>query len=1016
MAVDAVDVADAHRTIGKGDDPSTRGKEKAGDNLAVSIRRSALLRIEGTGRVNDEFTGRESGSKPEWVGLDKEIHKKYVRFLKEHADHLKILNEQHPEVLESDLHAHDKKLLERFTTETIVEGGEAVKTVDEKKIADFLKTNGGWMFTTQLLEQEAAFMLAAIGLAASTNPGGARGGDLARETGSHLLDMGRGPLNMPFRRLRAWLTHPTGEFAGRRGDIRILNSIRFPNWWMGVPHAPGDPGTPRHFPFNVGFYGQEQNRAQTIALLSTLSGLSSAAAMATGLGEAGAAAATLAIWGSEGLALAIGNGVVMDFKRSNEMLQAIQADDKESQYVETMFGINVRNPAKSITHVDDLTKHLVDEILPTRLEFYKKIGVPPKNLDALPEQYIYNNTNRPEQTSAEWAARIQEKLTGQRALMAGDVTGNLQRYWNARSEVMTEMLQEMIRNEAGSKISYEGARATVKQKLSAREEAGTFKRSRAVELTNQNTRMEQDKGLMDRAKSKPTEYRDAAKGLAQVRLKALRDYSVSDINSINNLIKTKNNQIYDIKDGSSWAARKAEIDNEEKLELKARIDEIARTFGAQETREEQEQEQGQGQGRGRQQRRRGTEARKSPPQIAAENDARANVRASYDQKRADLAEETKTVREREIAELRTLKDSIQRFEDQLRGDGDLSRLLEDQFKAFRESYNEISGIGLTEDDLANAKIIDEITAKINQRFNEDVANGVAPADIKGWREDNNGNEANREKVLQAMIEARARKKASEDGQRDDRVRDFNSVIDTSGGLISEGDLRTLTPENALTELNMARVARGLTLLPVEEANLDFIRSAIQEAKDRLPVDIAAQTVDELSHEADRIIKTNNYEIDNIDITKEVGILKVADELMERFDPIITGRMKIFDNPAATARFTDTASATGDATYSAEEQAAGFTKGYYETLDLLFGYKSKANRGEEFRRISGVVSQDAIRTVMGASLWGLEGVPVDFNEFLTHLRTDITEKTITEREMRRALFAIINRYKDEALGI
>ena len=134
------------------------------------FRKTAFLREEGTGRVTDRLTGRETGTEPEWVDLNETVERQYLTFLKRHTDGLLRVHKLKPDILDSKFHAHDKKLFEQFTTEKIVEDEtgtrKVIKTINEDAMRKYLDTDEGWAITTMLLEHETALMLASVGLSA----------------------------------------------------------------------------------------------------------------------------------------------------------------------------------------------------------------------------------------------------------------------------------------------------------------------------------------------------------------------------------------------------------------------------------------------------------------------------------------------------------------------------------------------------------------------------------------------------------------------------------------------------------------------------------------------------------------------------------------------------------------------------------------------------------------------------------------------------------------------------------
>src|SRR3989344_2356318 len=641
MGVNAADLIEANKAP-----PSPAGdKKSAADNLAVTIRRSALLRTEGTGAISDPSTGKERGSKPEWVGLDKELQKKYARFLTEHTDRLKTLSEQHPEVLEGVLHAHDKKLLELFTMETIVEGGDVVKTVDDTKIANFLKTNEGWMVTTQLLEQEAAFMLAAIGQGAKTNPDG------------------------------------------------LLKFLR--------PKAIG-------------------------------------------------------------------------LQPSAAMLDAVKSDPKEKQYVKTMLGIDLDSPQPAAT--DEMTKHLLDEILPVRQEFYTKIGVPPKYLDALPEQYIYTNSSNPEQTKAEWAARIQDKVAAAGGVVPGDMQQNLIKYWKARSEVMTEMMQEMIRNEAGSKVSLARVRSITQEKIQARGPDGDLIKKEKEDLGERKEALGSDRPTLDAEKDVFNGYNTALTALQNARRELMEGFGLSTLGELN-VRMDKLKESLDSPSVAGPAKQAIDIEDAWDKESKDLETSLSTTLTG--------------------------NALKDRLAIISKS-----INERYQRKSQNLEKEIQKI-EGEIAKLGGIKKSILDNQEKIAENSDVTKSLEERLRIQAEDFDDITGnwntVGGAVLDAAalREESVDELISRIN---------AVNSADnTKGWPKEDNNLPENRLKLLRTILEAIAQNKEATDPAITARNTDYDAVTNPAGTWkLNDNQLRTMSLDELRVELTTRAAASGVT--------------------------------------------------------------------------------------------------------------------------------------------------------------------------------------------------------------
>ena len=280
---------------------------------------------------------------------------------------------------------------------------------------------------------------------------------------------------------------------------------------------------------------------------------------------------------------------MLDLKRCTDSLAVIKSNPDEAAYAKEMFGIDVNdfsfnpntkamemNPELSTygstANARDIKDRIVENIL-TRFDFHRKIGVPDRALDALPEQYLFQNSQFPERTNTEWQARIQEELNSN----SGEFTpgNNFQSYsrmWEARRKVIAAMQGEKadrVRSGIDPARDISSIDGIVR---SMTEDEGTIKKARTERFTSENARLQGDVAQFDRERTRVKEYKDLVDGLAATKKKAQEGYGVSNVDSLSLLIKQKKAEITKgIEDPNSYMAKKAAIGLREKVELKKRI-------------------------------------------------------------------------------------------------------------------------------------------------------------------------------------------------------------------------------------------------------------------------------------------------------------------------------------------------------------------------------------------------------------------------------------------------------------
>src|SRR3989344_3233628 len=981
-----------------------RKEEQAppGSETVLKVRKSAFLREETSGTRVRSIRGRERGIQSEWVSLDEHIKEEYRIFLKDHAEGLLRLYNNHQEILQSEPHRHDEELFNMFTSERRNADGTIKKIIDEQKIEGFLKKPEGWMVTTQLLEHQTAMQLFALGLHAAANPQGERnalGGKVTIPLG-----IDQGILNRLGREVVEGLrlNEFAATFGGRRGEARILGLIRAP-WADNLRrwHVAGITGG-----------------ASALGIAGT--------AM---LGPEAMIGAGIAPWAFQWLQASIGTGVQVDMRQCSAAFQAIRTNPTEVEYVKEVFGVDMRDfvdlgynqiglaPHRAVggnletyTDVNNLRNNAVGNII-TRMEFYTKIGVPLEKLDALPEQFLYLYTNQQEQTGTEWQRRIQEvflpnaggirDINGNNIETAPgvpnpafdannlDFAGNISRYMDARRQIMVGMVRDMIQEERSAAASLDQSKQAITQMITERRSEG-YRQRRTERLGQERTRLEAYRNILDGQTGAFTIYNQTITELNEERTNLATELSrtfagafggdvdaaLTSARSIlstpgttitinGNVIASTRQRFTDL---DAWRSTEiADIKNHRPAHLDPTDDEY-------------------------------------PVWVQSE---RERILSDYQNQKADIQADVNIINQ-QIENLEGFRTRVTVAERRLENneEGQPSRILIQQLEGWERDRAQITGWGTPANVLDNAFLasgdIDAIMARIN------TANAATPAN--GWPEARNNDPAYRTRVFQAVLESRAQVAEAADTTRAARLPDYVIITNPAVWNISQNELRHMTP----ADLTAALTARAPALGGIPIPNPAQIENAIREAQNRIQVRLGAIT--EQTRITDEAIENRRFQIEGVNFDDEIRQLETALTLLNRQQDIIAGR----PTRENRATFTDRTVMAGDTTYSQSERDVGSVRGYYEFMNLLFNYRERGvvegvDRDEYFRRISQVLPPARLGQLLNEAL-GLGGSGINLNTVLARLDARLASGQINDRDMVRVLFNVIERNRLEALAL
>lgn len=943
-------------------------QEKKAPPPGTSFDRSKFVVSETTGIDNREHHKKIHKVEKNIVEFSPEMKAQFDRFLTTHVENL--LRITNPQVLDNPTHLHEKMLLEALTT-----GNQ----LDKSAVANFLKTEEGWSITEKLIEHQTALKLTAIGLEAAIDPQGKRVTRIDDHTVS--LHMDQGALNhLLVEKLGHWLNEKALNVAGR-------------------PH-----GDWRDKVTKGGF------TAATAGLTGVVSGLGVAIA-----GSPAGALFGLGVPTAEGVAYIFRKGVQIDINQSIEALKVIKNIPGEAEYMRAVLDVDIDalklnivpgvGGAPATTSIIETPNHtfigrsmddLKNEIyqgLFVRQEFYQSLGIPPAAIDALPEQFLFQaNPKSAEQTGTRLDKRIQEKMDfNNPRVKALSESGRLKRFFQMREEAMIEQLDaygiKVMENTAST-----NAVTRIDEKIARKRTGGAEIKERTDKITKRKEELEKEKTKLTDPEKAAKDYKQAQEDLTAAQESFKKDFPVEAAagQSVDDVIATLNKSLTDKTDPTSITSRRQTSHIAQLAALQAQL---AAALGA------------------------------LPPRSdavainAITTGVRDSINDAYKGDFADLDKEEAGISAK-IVNLEKIKTQLEKAQKDLpeKSQALLGYSARVDLPTVNNHYSIVGVSGLPNSTGINdAQLgilsVDEIMVEINR------VHAGAPA--RGWAEVGNNDPANRQMVIDAIAEAKARFKEAIDPDKAARDVDFTQI---TGWAISDIQLRSLSRGQLLNMVHLAHganPANGWAAGPADAARGVELDRAMEEARNRMILRYGG-IVEEQTIDLQTRIDAAQEEITSINFENDTDILTTIGDVMDRQGKVFevayqmtSGREKYVDTGLIDAT---------DATYSQNEKDAGFPKGYWEMMDGIFGYKEKPDRGSYVLKIAKTLPPDALARQINDALKkaGLRNIPVagmanysNLNLALNALDGGLQRRSVNGFETRRLFADIINNLRAQA---
>lgn len=954
---------------------------------ARTFRDTEFVLKESTGAVVGKRGEKKPGIENREITFSAELTTQYEHFLHDHLTALlKVTN---PSVLNNDAHIHELRLREALCTNNLP---------DKDKITAYLESSDGWAITTQLLEHQTALKLFANGLHAATRPRGERVDEIDENT--IRLHMNQGTLNrLIMDRIVPYLNQRINVTAGRPEE-RGLAGNQYSDFrrWQSLFSS-------------IGMGALEVDMALTAGY-----------ALPTALTLGVVAGAVLP--GAMAVRNTLNSGVTIDLRQCGAALQVIQNDANEMAYLKQVLNIDASNyelvgpnqirlrdaHALAPNNIRQIQTEILQGLY-AREQFYTSIGVPYEQLDALPEQHLYQYfRGSAEQTGVHWQRRHEEIFQPQTdgirdtagntpdnaAFLTGGATldfeGNLRRYMQARRQVMVEMMQDHATRVLDRTLST-NARTTIQEKISAREATGTEMTARKKPMEDRKEALNKEKTGLTSEKTILDEYTAAKTTLETEQKKFETEFEdaflagrtiVDEYTQVNDLLTNQ-------ADAASIPARRNVIKGNLNAALVAASAQAAADLAAAYA---------------------GLGVAPPPEAISStQNDYKQRTRELFQSELEALAQET-TELTNQRTRLTQIRDGVRTATRTLNEKNDRTvTSAKENLITTRADYTAITGWGIGAVSLQTMSV-DEIMVQVNAA---NVANN-----LNGWPEAQNNDSANRIRVINAIAEAKADYEESFDTQKP--VRDIEYTALTGWGVTAD-QLRTMSRQQLFVLINNANAANILNGWPAAEnvnpANIVRVNRAVEEARNRMILRHNAVLSARLT-DIDAQIKTQDNLIEAINFENEKDILKTIDDLMGRQDKIFE---IAFDVVTDRARFTDINSVdVNDATFTAAEKAAVDGEippvGYWRIMNALFAYETKADRNTYVGKMLKTLPPKKLASYLNSSLGILAPGDPGFDDIstaLTNLENGIATD-FTGIEVRGLFRDIINGLRAEVNAI
>lgn len=947
----------------------------------------------------------------EYVGFSDNLREVYRRFLDNHLTQLtqlmKVPDPLNPNqtvydaIMRNPNHVIDRELMKLFGSEMLDMKGRVVDvSVSEDRINRFLDRPEGWIITTQLMEYQTAMKLFALGFHAANIPEGRR----QRMADPMVIRLGinQGVLN----RFRHEVYGPNARdiFLGLfSADATLASSVV---------------GLLQHGPLGAIAYA---------AIPPALYGMYRA----------------MQSWRR--------NGLMVDLRQSKAAFEVINSDPVEQAYVKQAMGIDTRDftvsgnrivasprIAETTRSADELQFDILKGLY-ARQQFYEELGIPREKLDALPEQFLYRMMGgEQEKTGAKWEEEVQRYFNPNLAILdtAGrdklnpdflgpdpitgnptdyDYRGNISRNMEARRKALHRHLSDFTRKQlaqsGGERELTPDEQRYLNRSITVLEDRrnqlidsnSELRKGREKQFTELKTRYDTDRTQLQQEKGKLTPYLDTLKALREARDTARREFGVSDMASIDAAIKSSRDSLVDPTIAGSYAIRRDALETQRNTDIatvkigypwglagKLLTDQVIRLTKPIDDRIDERQRQ----------------LKADVYDKVQEEITRLNALRTQIQENQRKLENT----EAGVIQAREKLESIARNHDMI-GPA-LAGMPASGIDA------ELVAAGLPpvgiDDNILRTEPINVIMDRINAAHTAGAARPAAlggPIAI-GWPSTQNERPELRMRVMYTIVEARARGLEAADPARAARVPDYDALV---GWNITENQLRTLSVNEVHRFMNDQFTSSGGAhgWEPANNAaNESRVRNAIEEAQSRLRVRMNAfdhqeKNFESLIQDQDEQLKAIKYDTEVQQIDATVNTLKRFGSIQELSWDVIAHR----DDYASVAPI------VADRNYTQAEKDTGAPRGYYEMVDLLTGYKEKANRSEYFQHLQSIMPPDRLATLLNTHLNLGVGV-VNMTNVLNQMRARMNpnDGRVSTHELRRAFRNILETIREEGMTI
>jgi hypothetical protein len=575
-------------------------------------------------------------------------------------------------------------------------------------------------------------------------------------------------------------------------------------------------------------------------------------------------------------------------------------------------------------------------------------------------------------------------------------SSQLKQFFRARQEAMLDQLNSysikvMENTEATNEVT------KIESKIVRKSEGGEEFTEKKNEITKRKEALEKEKTKLTDPEKAAKDYQKAQEDLSAAQESFQKDFPVEAASgdSFDLIIQKLNNKLKDSKDKTSITYRRQKIYSNRQVAMETAL---GKALGGLPAKAD-------------------AEAIKS---VSA--GVRESINEAY-QSQLDLLNQEAdeiTLKINNLKDLKTKIENAQKASTEKSHDL-LGYSAKTNLATVENNYKIIGTGGLPnsvglDDSQLGVMSVDEIMVEINRVYAGDPT--------KGWAEALNYDPANRRMVIDAMAEAKARFAESIDPDKPARDVDFTRI---TGWAITDTQLRSLSRSQLL---NMIHIAHGVNpangwggatpaLTAAEDtahgAELD---RAMEEAKNRMRLRyggiVQEQVVDYQTQ-----IDAAQEEITNINFKDDIDILTSIKDVMSRQGQVFDLAYQLATNRAG---YVDVAKIDPtDVYYSQFEKdlsasVPGVSKGYWEMMDMIFGYKKRVDGSSFVQKIYKTLPPDAMAKQINEALRlaGLKGIPGigapnygDLDLALKKLNKGIESKAVNSYDMRRMVADIIN---------